>query len=138
MELTALQDYLRAHASTLQFLHLINMQCSANEGPEEKKGLVTFSSFVARELQLTGIEMIEVDLYGHVEIPSNSSSKEAWLVPDQSPICERRRSGLVECVPCYTLENACLGGRANVIHRRRLPTREDETWVRFGNLPAHM
>lgn len=99
---------------------------------------MTFSSFVARELQLTGIEMIEIDLYGPLEIPSNPSSMETWLVPHHSTFPGRRGLDLVERAPSYTLENACLGGRANVIHRRWLPTREDETWVRFGNLPAHM
>lgn len=113
------------------------MQCSAKEGPDEEHDLATFSAFVAVQLHLTGIEMIEVGLYGPVEIPSNPNPTKNWLIPDEPSFPERSQSDFVECIPNYAVENACLGGRANVIHRRRLPTREDQTSGEFGSLPAH-
>lgn len=75
VELTALQDLLRAQASTLRRVHVINLQCSANERPGEEQDLATFSAFVAKELHLTGIKIIEVDLYGPVEVPNKAYSR---------------------------------------------------------------
>ncbi|KAM0723429.1 hypothetical protein Q7P37_000415 [Cladosporium fusiforme] len=121
INIQSLQDFLLPHAATLRQLHLINIQLTTrDDGQEEDQD--TLAAFVAKELRLTGIEIMEVDFYGTIEYgPSSPVNALPWLIPSNPDLHFWDGDKFIKGSPAYAVENACMDGKRNRIRRRRLP-----------------
>ncbi|KAL1586434.1 hypothetical protein WHR41_05212 [Cladosporium halotolerans] len=138
IELETLKEFLTKHASTLRTLHLINLYLATqgeNPGPSH---ILSFGDFVGRELQLDGVEIIEVKVLGPVESLGDRGDS-LWLDPAlQFELNEEWDGSMpVAALPDSRAEKRCLAGRPNKIHRRRLPTTKGQKGDDLGDIPAY-
>jgi hypothetical protein len=136
IQLSTLKDFLLAHASTLRTLHLINIYLVSNDDTMDKT-LSKFSASIAKELNLTGVEITNVAVCGPLEIPDLPAEDDTWLIPGQHDDDEWDGETGVIAQPNKQMEAKFLGKRPNNIHRRRPATAPGHKGDDLGFVPAY-
>ncbi|KAM0721456.1 hypothetical protein Q7P37_002380 [Cladosporium fusiforme] len=135
-----LRKFLYAHATTLRTLHLLNIFCCGDRWDEEEaeeSDMWPFGYFVAKTMNLTGIEIYQFE---HQRFPPFTSEdlegveQQSWLVDplDTTPgdwdeeVYEDRQfdegdDDRPHILDAPRLEKVCLAGRPNLVHRRVRP-----------------
>jgi hypothetical protein len=136
IQLADFKEFLLAHASTLRTLHLINIYFVSNDDAKDK-GLSKFAASMATELNLTGIEITNVEVCGPVEIPDLPAEDDTWLIPGQHDDDDWDGDTGVIAGPITAMEAKFMGGRPNHIHRRRPATAPGHKGDDLGFVPAY-
>jgi hypothetical protein len=137
IELNMLKTFLLAHAPTLRTLHLINIYFVSNDHSEDK-ALINFSTSIAEELNLTGVEITNVETTGPAEIPDIPAEDDTWLIlgEHENEYWDGEVAGII-ARPNTKTEAMFLGGRPNNIHRRRMATAPGHKGDDLGFVPAY-
>lgn len=136
IQLATLKEFLLAHTSTLRTLHLINIYFVSNDDTKD----ITLSQFAASmstQLNLTGVEITNVEICGPCEIPDLSAEDDTWLIPGQHDDDEWDGDASILAVPNIPVENKLLGGRPNLVHRRRPAASPGHKGDDLGFVPAY-
>jgi hypothetical protein len=135
--LSTFTDFILAHAPTLRNLHLINIYFVSSE-PGKGKLLGRLADSMAKKMNLSGVEITNVEVCRPADIPEFSMEDDTWLIPGQHELesWDGDVAGIVDG-PSEFLENHCLGGRRNNIHRRRPATAPGHKGDDLGNVPAY-
>ena len=136
IQLGTLKDFLLAHTATLRTLHLINIYLVSNDDTIDKS-LSKFSASIAKDLNLTGVEITNVEVCGPLEIPDLPAEDDTWLIPGQHDDEEWDGDTGVNAKPNTPIEAKFLSGRPNNIHRRRPATAPGHKGDDLGFVPAY-
>ena len=142
IQLSVLKTFLLAHASTLRTLHLINIYFVSDDGDDDDDAryitLGNFASSIAEELNLTGMEILNVQVLGPAEIPEIPAEEDTWLIlgEHENEFWDGDSPG-IGSRPNTKMEARFLGGRPNNIHRRRPATAPNHKGDDLGYVPAY-
>jgi len=136
IQLSVFKTFLLAHASTLRTLHLINIYFVGDDDTRDKT-LSKFIAPIAKELNLTGIEITNVEVLGPLEIPDLPAEDDTWLIPGEHDDEPWDGETGVIARPNTPMETKFLGGRPNNIHRRRPATAPGHKGDDLGFVPAY-